>query len=225
MSGRKHLSFIFKLLLILFVILILIGTFLILNKIKSDTNLILGKTNHEASEIKPISSTVLPLYKTNNWKDYSNQEGSFSLKYPTNWVVASNSKICPSGTFDRSVYLADNTNSLLKCPNQLLSQIQVISLVGDQTKKYIFSADTFSNISQSHLKINNQSAIKETAFTRNALKQPPLPPQSFYERYLIFDGTNTFFAQYILSPTGKIFTKNELKNFDLLVQRTLTFHP
>src|SRR5579884_288889 len=118
-----------KSLLILVILGIIGGSSYLVVKSWDKTNQLIATTNQEADQIKPAKSILPPLSETDNWTLYNNQEGAFSLKYPSYLQIAANSKTCPSGTFDRSVYLGPNTNSIIKCPKNLISQIYVTSLI------------------------------------------------------------------------------------------------
>ena len=195
---KKNRNLLIKGLLLLVFIGILSGTsYYVYYANKQATNT-LNAANTEAQNSKPVKTNELNVKLTDSWTGYSNQEGSFNLKYPNNWVQPTYKRYCVNGTFDRTIYLGPNSSSVLKCGSQFLGQVYVASYIGDQRNEYSLNSDMFQNILTKTLGVQGVVGIKTTGIVNyeNKVKTVAgLVNKDFVERYIFFTNGNTYVAQ------------------------------
>jgi hypothetical protein len=195
-------------------------TFYVYHSLQIDNSL-LAKAVEETRSINPSVSNPLPLDATNNWTEYNNSEGGFSLKYPPNWAHPIVTRACSSSLFYSAIYLGPDAKSVLKCGTNYQGQVYVASYLGDQRSNYALS-DNYKDIKVESVTVNGVSGslTRGTLINQNNLKSIE-PNNTFTERYILFNGTNTIVAQYIQAPLGYNPSKNVLKDFEIIVTRTL----
>lgn len=242
-----------KFLLIILILSIIGATGYYVYLAKKQTLATLESANSVTSKIVPYVNKSPSVKLTQNWSTYSNQEGSFNIKYPNSWEQpsASSRKLCPAGTFDRSVYLGPNVSSILKCGynGQVIttSQIIVSSYIGDQRSHYELGSNGFSGVKTVNLGVSGVGGKKQTGVVNNpgttgstkryssssapSMTQTPvslstagLMNGTFIERYIFYTDNNTYVAQYIKMQAGTSDSSDQLSNFELMVTKTLQFH-
>jgi hypothetical protein len=245
-KKMKGFSF-FKFVLVLVILAILGGTGYYVNYAKKQTLNTLDSANAITAKTVPAVSKGPSVKLTENWSGYSNQEGSFSLKYPNKWVQPLSRKLCPTGTFDSSIYLGPNTSSVLKCGYSgqvvTVSQVVVSSYIGDQRSTYKLNPSNFSGVNTVNYGINGVVGVKQTGEVSNpaapkyksysspqastspvSLSTTALPNGTFIERYIFYTNNNTYVAQYLQEKSGSSDSSDVLSDFDLMISKTLQFH-
>ena len=216
-----------KTVLIFLALLIVSATAYYAHKIIKNTDATLYQANLESQNTVPSFNKGPSIKLTNNWTTYSNQEGSFSLKYPNNWVQPINRRLCASGTFDRTLYLGSSALSVLRCGINGPGQVSVASYIGDQRSNYLINNSLFSNIKSKSVGVSGVVGTKVSGTLKSAMSslgQNKLASGSFVERYTFFTNGNTYVAQYQQNTTTSSLSQTDLSNFDLMITKTLAFH-
>lgn len=180
------------------------------NKNADDTlnNAGLGNATKTSKDPTPKSDP------TAGWTSYSNKEGKYSLKYPSNWVKASNPEACTEGTF----LLGPTESSVGKCATD----------GGGQMMFYSFSVES----GPMGLTDEYYDDIKTESVTVNGVKGERQSGTYTYEGEGIGPEKGTKAIEYIFKTNGLIYKAvysqqpsfpDVQKEFDLIVTKTLKF--
>jgi hypothetical protein len=182
-------------------------------------------TNHEdkKKDIKTTGTSDETQAKvktdpTSSWTAYTDQTGTFSLKYPSNWVKATNPDMCTEG-----IFLAGPTVATAgKCGSDALSEVIVLSAQDDVRSTYHLNA---ANMSGAKLLTTDVTAngVKGIKQTYTVTKEPEgIGPEigTTEVRYVFYAKGYTYVAIYSQRPNDP----DVLRDFDLLVTKTLKFN-
>jgi hypothetical protein len=159
----------------------------------------------------------------NSWVSYSNEGGSFSLKYPSNWLLPTTSKLCSADTISRTLYLASSSANLYKCGSASPGEIEVSSVVGDQRTQYELNPEYFNSGVIKVVTLNGVAGTEESGIMikTSTTLYPGYVLDARVTRYTFYTGNNTYIAQIVNIDNS---ATNDLANFNLMVTKSLEFH-
>ncbi|HET9098093.1 MAG TPA: hypothetical protein VFN51_00580 [Candidatus Saccharimonadales bacterium] len=229
-ANRSHKTKWLKALLLAVLLIILAGTAYYVKYAQTQALATLNDANRITDSTKPVKTSGLNVQLTDGWSGFSSQDGNFSLKYPSGWVQPPKSSLCPSGLFDRAVYLGPSSVSVLKCGYDVITsgQVTVASFLGDHRQQYGLDPAAYQGISKGTLNVNGvvgqrllgHVSVKALPASDSILSSFAVAPAqtrakaSFYpalkistpvrgtlvERYIFYVNNNTYVAEYIQAP-------------------------
>ena len=215
-----------KLLLFLVILGIISGTgfYVYRSQIKTSSSL----NNTAKTPIEPQKTTPKPepvVDETKDWTPYSSVMGKFSLRYPTRWVQPEHKELCGSGLFDRSVYLGPDKNSVLKCGSEFFGQVSVSSVEGDKQTDYDLAEKSYKNIEVKTVVVNGVTGKRIAGVTKAPAGDEPFAPTegTIEVHYVFYTNGNTYAARYTQVPAGSAPSTDVVKDFELMVLKTLKF--
>ncbi len=170
---------------------------------------------HESSNestFTPAKNSPVSIDPTGSWTKYNNAISKFSLRHPASWKV--------NGCENGYVTLSPDEQGMGVCNSGVTGQISVISFVGDLRAQYDRSLsypdkDTSSDVVLDGAVGKRQSAV----ITKESTTGAGYAVGTKLVRYIIFVRGRTYVCTYE-QFSG---TQDVLGDFDLMVQKTLTF--
>jgi hypothetical protein len=159
--------------------------------------------------------------ETDGWAPYVSAEGKFSLRYPKNWVRPTNPEYCTPGLFMAGA----NAESVGECASDSFGQIYVSSTEGNHISahKLATNAYPYQNITSQQAQADNIKGTRETGTAKGQMSEqfamPGLPDGAKVVVYSFYAHGRTYIAQY----TQRSGDPNVLRDFDLMVTKTLKF--
>ncbi len=193
------------------------GTGYYVLKTNNDTKKILDNTTKLNESIATDKAIVKAADPTKDWKAYSNAAGKFSLKYPSTWVTATNPSLCGPELF----LVGADAKSVGTCASESTGQMYVTSTTETLTDNGELNATSYPDMKTEAVTVTGVVGKRQTG-TYKASGDGPGP----------VDGAKT--VQYIFHTNGRTYTAvyninssfpDVLKDFDLMITKTLKFEP
>jgi hypothetical protein len=152
---------------------------------------------------------------TSGWKEYTNVEGKFSLKYPSNWVTASNPELCSEGIF----LLGPTAETVGKCGSDSMGQMLFNSFMVESGPMGL-TEEYYDGIESKEVTVNGVKGERQSGVYS-------------YEGDGIGPAKGTKSVVYIFKSNGLIYKAtyeqqpgfpDVEKDFDLIVTKTLRFN-
>jgi hypothetical protein len=210
--------------LLLFVIIAIIGgTGWYVFKSKDAIN----QTYDSAGSLKSQSVSNVKVADTSKWIAYSSTGGHFSLKYPDNWVTASNPSACSDGI----ALFGPDEQSVGKCATENFGQISVVSIEAASVDSSDLSTDPgFKNVKVSTVNVDSVSGKRIQVTAANdpggegdfSVQAGPTayPVGTKVVEYLFYTNGRAYVATYIQKPTG---SRDVMADFDTMMTMTFKF--
>ena len=181
-----------------------------------------GKSSESSKEqTKQQKSQPAEIDETAGWTPYTSAEGKFSLRHPKNWARPTEPELCTPGLFMAGA----NADSVGQCASDNFGQIYVSSTEGNHIKEHKLTTSNYphQNITSRKASIDNIEGWRETGTamgqTDAKFEMPGLPDGAKVVVYSFYGQGRTYVAQY----TQRIDDPDVLRDFDLMVTKTLKF--
>jgi hypothetical protein len=215
-----------KLLLLVVVTGIIGGTGYFIYHTQSKTSSTLSNTAKTPIEPQKAPVKTEPVTdETKDWIPYSSQKGKFSLRYPATWLQPEYKELCNTELFDRSLYLGPDKNSVLKCGSEFFGQISVSSVEGNKQSEYDLSEAAYKNVEVKPVTVAGVTGKRISGIAKAPAGDEPFAPTegTIEVHYVFFANGNTYAARYTQVPTGNAPSTDVLKDFDVMIVKTLSF--
>ncbi len=215
-----------KLLLFLVVVGIIAGTGYFVWRAQNKTSSTLSNTAKTPIEPQKTPKKTEPVTdETKDWIAYTSPKGVFYLRYPTTWIQPEHKELCTAELFDRSLYLGPDKNSVLKCVSEFFGQISVSSVEGNKQGEYDLTEKAYKNIEIKPVVVDGVTGKRISGIAKAPAGDEPFAPTegTIEVHYVFFAKGNTYAARYTQVPAGNAPSTDVLKDFDLMIVKTLKF--
>lgn len=180
---------------------------------KTTSNELVKTTNQQTTSKETESDP------TKNWKIFSSAEGVYSLKYPNTWVQAESQNYCSPGL----LLLGGNATSVGKCASESFGQMSVDSVAGDMAAEYRMSANYYSDLTFKKVTVDGATGERQSGSYSGDVGESGFGPQKGDKmiKYVFVKNGRTYTATYNVNSHYP----DVLSDFDLMVTKTMKFHP
>lgn len=177
------------------------------------TELAKSQQNNTAN---PKDNALNTLTKTDkNFVEYSNKEGKYSLRYPSDWVIAGSPELCNKGL----LLLGADEKSVGKCATGNFGQMSISSAEGDLTEQAKLSKADYSNLATASTTVNGVKKIKQAGTASGQEGAGSYKDGTKVIKYLFFENGRTYSATYV--QTGDY--PDVQNEFEKMIEQSLKF--
>lgn len=158
---------------------------------------------------------------TSGWQLFTSEEGKFSLRYPDEWVTASNIEYCEKDT----ILLGTTADNAGKCQSDAPVLVTVARSASSPEEWLDFSKtgqrDSYTDITKTEVMVGGVTGAKVQGVYVRTNDDSGLGPRAgakIINYYFLKDGY-TYYATYIQNPTDP----DVADNFNLMIMKTLGF--
>jgi len=180
-----------------------------------------GASESGAKRIDQQKSQPAEIDETADWTPYISAEGKFSLRHPKNWARPTEPELCTPGLFMAGA----DAKSVGQCASDNFGQIYVSSTEGRRLDEHKLATGNYpyQNITSRKASVDNIEGRRETGTamgqTDEKFEMPGLPDGAKVVVYSFYAHGRTYVAQY----TQRIGDPDVMRDFDLMVTKTLKF--
>jgi len=205
-----------QVLLLLTVVAIIGGTGYFVYKKNNNTGTIPKGTSKVAVIKANDTTSTVVVDPTKDWIAYTNTAAKFSLKYPSSWVVPANTKFCSAELF----MVGGDAKSVGTCASENIGQMYVTSSLKTATSDSELKDTDYTDL-KSKVVIANGVTGKRQAGTYKLTNEFGIGPEAGDKKvqYLFVSGGREYIAGYNIGVNYP----DVLKDFDLMITKTLTF--
>jgi type II secretory pathway pseudopilin PulG len=172
-------------------------------------------------KIAPPPSAADP---TANWVTYTSKTGQYSLKYPSNWVAAKAPKGCDSSD-GALLLLGGNSSSVgTYCADgDVAGQVYVYSAAGNYVSGSSLDTQRHPDLKTQSVTVNGITGTKQTGTYKSLADDIGSGPINgeVDTQYVFYANSRTYYFEYVQKPGYP----DVLSDFNLMVTKTLQFHP
>ncbi len=158
---------------------------------------------------------------TADWTAYTSVKGKFSLKYPPTWVQPTNKELCSEGLFDRTLYLGQTKDSVLKCATEYFGVLHVGSVAGDKRADSNFGSG-WSSITKKLVTVSGVTGERSMATKVHPANEFDGNAGDKEIQYVFYTNGITYIASYTLPVQGPF--PDVTEDFDTMITKTLKFN-
>lgn len=203
-------------LLLLTLVTVIGGTGYFVYKTNSNTKTILDGTSKVVdSTAKDATNTVL-VDLTKDWVAYTNTAAKFSLKYPSTWVLPAKTEICSADLF----MVGGDAKSVGTCASENIGQMYVTSSLKSVSSDSELKDTNYTDLKTEVVTANGVTGKRQSG-TYKLTNDIGFGPEAGDKRvqYLFVSGGREYIAGYNIKASYP----DVLKDFDLMITKTLTF--
>jgi len=150
------------------------------------------------------------------WKTYESKAGKYTLKHPPMWYE----DLCDNSSDDLNLYLGPTKESRVICNSEHGSQVMITSTAAVPTESEQTLGDEYTDKTAEKIKVDGINGERTSGKFKEAIFG--LPAGTLVVRYFFLAPGRSYIASYVQAPSGD-YNIDNLKEFDLMVQKSLTF--
>ncbi|MBX4190735.1 hypothetical protein KW794_01470 [Candidatus Saccharibacteria bacterium] len=215
MKSQKGFSAIEGLLILVIVGLLgFVGWFVYNSNTKTNQSLSNAEKTSASNKL-PSKPSTSKAGETDGWKSFSTTAGQFSLKYPATWATAT------EGCSDGLILLGADSKSLGKCASESFGQMSVWSLKVDGQSSQGMDKGGYKDVAKQDVTVAGVSGVRESGVASGQEGPGSLTDGTKVIQYIFTINGRVYVASYVQDPS----MPDVLSDFDLMITKTLQFHP